>query len=150
MKYLRSILLAGLILSCCVLAADAYMRSVAEEGAKLYSLPAVDSEVLFDFTINTPVNVLKVEGDFSYVVDFNKLRGWVSTGVLSKKWILVVSGPKVNLRSGPGKGYAAVDKLYKGQFVEVLSQRGRWFEVKVVDPPDGPIGWIQQKLVWGW
>ena len=44
----------------------------------------------------------------------------------------------VNVRSGPGTGYARVDVLYRGQEVDVQYCRGSWCFVE----KRGPDGWV--------
>lgn len=56
-----------------------------------------------------------------------------------------VVGSRVNLRSGPGTGFAAVDQLNAGTEVEVLGQEGDWLELRV--PATGFSGWMSRRLV---
>jgi uncharacterized protein YgiM (DUF1202 family) len=53
----------------------------------------------------------------------------------------------INLRSGPGVGYRKAGKLYQGYTLEILGKKRNWYQVKIVDPPEGTIGWVRQDLV---
>jgi uncharacterized protein YgiM (DUF1202 family) len=53
----------------------------------------------------------------------------------------------VNLRSGPGTGYAKVSELYQGYQLAILGKKGRWYKVKLVDPPEEMTGWIRNNFV---
>ncbi|MCU0641051.1 MAG: SH3 domain-containing protein [Candidatus Margulisbacteria bacterium] len=53
----------------------------------------------------------------------------------------------VNLRSGPGTGYAKVSELYQGYVLDILGRKGSWYKVEIVDPPEGITGWIHRKFV---
>jgi SH3-like domain-containing protein len=83
------------------------------------------------------------------VSDYLNLKGWVQTSALSSDRTLIVTRVKVMLRSGPGKGYSIVTRLYQGQILKYLGCYKSWYKVKVVDPPDGGEGWVKKTLVWG-
>jgi uncharacterized protein YraI len=44
----------------------------------------------------------------------------------------------VNVRSGPGTGYAVLDQLRRGENVNIRGQRGGWCQVS----KSGPDGWV--------
>ncbi len=58
--------------------------------------------------------------------------------------MLSVNGEKVNLRSGPGKGYKAKWEYGKGLPLIVISKKGNWVNVKDFE---GDSGWIYKKLL---
>jgi len=53
----------------------------------------------------------------------------------------------INLRSGPGTRYQKVTDLYQGYLLAILAKKGNWYQVKVVDPPEGKTGWVKSNLV---
>jgi SpoIID/LytB domain protein len=57
---------------------------------------------------------------------------------------VVVTGDVVNLRSGPGTGYAVVGRVVKGQQLAVLERRGDWCRVRL---SSGQVAWIAGWLV---
>ncbi|WP_193335155.1 SH3 domain-containing protein [Devosia beringensis] len=56
-----------------------------------------------------------------------------------------VATGNVNVRSGPGTGYGAIDVLARGQVVDVTSCRGSWC---FVEKP-GPDGWVSSSYLGG-
>lgn len=57
-----------------------------------------------------------------------------------------VSGSRVNMRNGPGTQYSVVDKLLRGQEVEVLQDPGiGWVKLQVTG--SGRIGWMSARLL---
>jgi len=57
---------------------------------------------------------------------------------------VVVTGDVVNLRGGPGTGYAITGRVVKGQRLTVLEQRGGWYRVRL---SSGQVAWIAGWLV---
>ncbi|MBU0686724.1 MAG: SH3 domain-containing protein [Candidatus Margulisbacteria bacterium] len=149
MKF-KNFVLVLLLLTTFSFVSHAFMRSANYDGLKLYAKPSETSDVLFDFSQYHSLNVLKVDGDWAYVVDYMNMKGWVKKSGLSETRTLTVSKPKVNFRTGPGSGYRKIDTLYKGQILKYIKKYGYWYKVKVIDPPDGETGWIYRTLVWGW
>lgn len=57
-----------------------------------------------------------------------------------------VSGSRVNVRGGPGTGFSVVNKLVRGDAVEVLEDNGEgWVRMRPVD--GGPEGWMADFLL---
>jgi hypothetical protein len=57
-----------------------------------------------------------------------------------------VSGNSVNVRGGPGTGYSVVNRLVRGDEVEILQDPGQgWVKLRPVDV--GPIGWMASFLL---
>ena len=132
------------------LPSSAYMASIKTENVKLYESPTLDATVVFELSAYYPVRVSKVEGDWSKISDDSHLTGWVMNEDLSKDRTLMVRRFRINLRATPSKRAAVVDKLYKDQVVALLEIKGSWCRVRLVDPPDGPQGWVSKSLLWGW
>ncbi len=44
-------------------------------------------------------------------------------------WTATVTARKLNVRDGPGEGYAIVDNLRSGDTIEVFDQEGRWIRL---------------------
>ncbi len=57
-----------------------------------------------------------------------------------------VRGSRVNMRGGPGTGYAVLGTLIRGDEVKVLKEPGNgWVKLKVID--NGRVGWMSAKLL---
>lgn len=59
---------------------------------------------------------------------------------------VTVSASVINLRSGPGTGYATVGQVARGTRLEVLERKGDWIKVKT---PAGKMAWVAAWLVGG-
>ena len=59
--------------------------------------------------------------------------------------MLSVNGDKVNLRTGPGKGYKAKWEYGKGLPLMVIQRKGNWINVEDFE---GDSGWIYKKLLY--
>lgn len=66
---------------------------------------------------------------------------------VQQKDMRAVTGNMVNLRLGPGTGYAVISKLGRGDRVEVIGGTGNWLKLRVND--GGRIGWMADWLVSG-
>ncbi|MEW6447467.1 MAG: SH3 domain-containing protein, partial [Bacillota bacterium] len=58
--------------------------------------------------------------------------------------VLVVTGSVVNVRGGPGTGYAVTGRVVKGQQLEALEKKGEWYRVRL---SSGQTGWVAGWLV---
>lgn len=57
--------------------------------------------------------------------------------------IAVVTGSVVNVRSGPGTDYSVITQVKSGQALEVLAQKGDWYQISLNDNQTGWIaGWL--------
>lgn len=56
----------------------------------------------------------------------------------------VLTGDNVNIRSGPGIGFAKVDQFSTGTRLPVLAEQSGWYQVQL---PSGQTGWIISRYV---
>lgn len=56
----------------------------------------------------------------------------------------LVTGKAVNVRSGPGLGYAKKALVFKGTAVQALATKGDWTEIKLAD---GKKGWVKSEYI---
>ncbi len=56
----------------------------------------------------------------------------------------VVAAEIVNVRSGPGTGYALISQVGLGQHLPILNQSGEWYQISL---PSGEKGWLANWLV---
>ena len=143
MKKLFFILLSILFLTSTTLAI-----STKIEGAKLRSGPGKEYKIKMDMPKYYPLRVLGRIGKWYKVVDWQGVRGWIHKSTTSKQRTAIVRKIKVNFRSGPGRRYRRLGKLYKGYTLKVLKKYGYWYKIKVIDPPENKVGWIARWLVW--
>lgn len=71
--------------------------------------------------------------------------GTVKPGTpVNSKMTATVNGTNINIRSGPGTGYAKIGKADKGQQFPVIKQSGGWCNI---DLSNGKNGWILGSLL---
>ena len=133
----------------------AYGVSVGENGTKLRTGPGFNFPIDQELPRCQPLKILEKSGEWYKVTcDFQRgrsLSGWAHQDSISNKKTLIVSGCRignVNLRNGPGTHYQKVAELYQGYLLEVLTKKGNWYKVRIVDPPESKTGWINSAFVW--
>lgn len=124
--------------------------SVITTEAFLYEEPDYFSEIAAGIPKDYPLYVLKKSGDWYKVRDWLWTVGWIPTSEVCSDRTLIVRRIKVNFRSGPGPKYKKIATLYKGYILKVLGRKYKWYKVKLIDPPNGTVGWIYRTLVWGY
>ncbi|MGR3433657.1 MAG: SH3 domain-containing protein [Shimia sp.] len=58
--------------------------------------------------------------------------------------IRIVSGNRVNVRTGPGTNYQRVAQMVRGDETEVLSTLSGWAKIRT---PDGNVGWMAARFL---
>jgi hypothetical protein len=56
---------------------------------------------------------------------------------------VVVTSTLVNIRSGPGMNHEPIQQLKKDEVVDLLSEQGEWFQVRL---DDGRTGWVHRNV----
>jgi cell wall-associated NlpC family hydrolase len=113
----------------------------------LRSKPDINSKIQDKLTKGTIVLVLSLQDDWCNVL-FEGNSGWISKHYISIKEIRtfkgIISGNKVNLRTGSTINSDSLGYLYKGSEVGVMGKSGQWF--KVISER-GTKGWISKDYV---
>ena len=55
-----------------------------------------------------------------------------------------ITGNSVNVRKGPGLSYSVIKQLNKGEQVEILEKKEKWFNVKL---SDNVVGWVSSAYI---
>lgn len=133
--------------------------TVNGNNANIRSGPGTDYDRLTQVSKGTSLVVLAESGSWLQVELPGGDRGWIagwlanfvgtSTGEpkLSGEYTMpadagcfaLVMKPSVNIRSGPGLQYPVISKTTLGQQLDILSEKGGWYAVRL---PDGGSGWI--------
>ncbi|WP_187296381.1 SH3 domain-containing protein [Tepidibacter mesophilus] len=58
-----------------------------------------------------------------------------------------VTADELNVRSGPGKNYTAIDSISRGHIVNVTEIRGDWCKITYVDAGEGRSGWVAKRYI---
>ncbi|OGC11336.1 hypothetical protein A3K48_02330 [candidate division WOR-1 bacterium RIFOXYA12_FULL_52_29] len=129
-------------------AALAYPSTI-DEGALLRTGPSEAEEVKIDLPRSYPLKVLKRSGGWALVTDWLNCQGWVESNLITGESTGVVRRSNVTLRSGPGTRYSSLTKLYQGMIVKLISRKGVWHKILVIDGPEPIEGWLHGRFLWG-
>jgi len=145
----RHFLLAlGISASLSSLSAQAQqMVSISNPTVNMRSGPGTNHSVEWALSKGYPLKVLKRQGQWLQVSDFENDRGWVHRPLTSSAAHHVVRVKVANLRQQPSVRSRILDKLEYGEVVRTLSKRPDWVKVQ---RPGGQAGWVSRKLLWGW
>ena len=132
-------------------AVSARMVSVSGEDVNLRSGPGTEYAIKWKYGSGLPLQVIKEQGDWIQVEDFENDSGWLHKNLVSDTGHMVVKvnknkDQKINIRSGPGTNYKIVGKAYYGVVFKTLKQEKGWAQVK---HESGITGWVKRSLLWG-
>ncbi|MFQ5849363.1 MAG: SH3 domain-containing protein [Candidatus Binatia bacterium] len=142
--WLLSVFISLILVEAAALAAE--MVRVKVRMANLRSGPGTHFEKVWKVPRNYPFRVLKREGRWLKVRDFEGFEDWIYGPLTDHKPAVVVKVKRANIRKGPGTNYPVVFQTDWGVPFRVLKKKGKWLKVR---HDDGDKGWIFQKLVWG-
>ena len=147
----RLTILTGLIICLTfgfsTLALAAEYVSVQKDGVNVRSGPSTKDEVRWEVFKNFPLQVVKRQGDWVQVTDFEGDTGWIYSSLLSTNKSVIVRKSKVNLRDQPNtdKGTRIIAIVKYGVVFTPLEKKDDWLKVRHAD---GTVGWISRDLVW--
>ena len=122
------------------------MVSVDRELVRLRAGAGTNHEALWEVTRGYPLQVLRRQGHWLQVQDFEKDQGWIYRPLVARnKPHVIVTGKTVNLRGTPSTRGAIVGKASYGDVLRKLGQRGEWVRVQAAQGT----AWISRALVWG-
>ena len=127
-------------------AAAQEMVSIHGSTVNMRAGPGTDSEVLWELQRGYPLQVVRRQGDWLEVRDFEDDRGWVARSLVSRIPHMVVKVDRANIRSGPGPRYRVIGHVEYGELLRTLERRADWVRVR---RGAGEIGWVARSLLWG-
>lgn len=141
------VIAAGLCLATLSSAMAQSMVSVKGNTLNMRSGPGTQHDVLWELKKGYPMEVVRRQGQWLQVKDFEGDSGWVARSLTSRTPHHIVKRTTANVRSGPGTQYRIVGKASYGEVVRTQEKRGRWVKV---ERQGAPSGWISKGLLWGW
>lgn len=138
--------------AACGQAAGITMVSVAGEKVNLRKGPSTQYPVIWELGKGFPLRIVRSQGSWLKVSDFEGDVGWIYKDLVSRKPHLIVktfknSKARINIRSGPGTKYEIVGKAEYGVVFETLQRGSGWVKVR---HETGLSGWVKRSLLWGW
>ena len=118
--------------------------SIKNDGVNIRSGPSTKNEVLWEVFKDYPVEIIKREGDWVQIRDFENDKGWVYESLLSNEKTMIVKVETANMRSGPGKENKIIATVKKGVVFTPVEQKGNWIKVKY---KNDVTGWMYNTLV---
>lgn len=124
----------------------AEMVRVKVKTANVRSGPGTKYEKVWQVPKNYPYRVLKRQGRWLHVRDFEGFEDWIYGPLTDHKAAVVVNVKRANIRKGPGTNYPILFTTEQGVPFRVLAKRRKWVKVR---HSDGDEGWIFRRLLWG-
>lgn len=130
---------------------NAEMVAAAGENVNMRSGPGTQYSALWQLGAGFPLEVLKKEGEWLHVRDFEGSLGWVSSSTVNRSPHVIVkvnknSGQSINVRIDPSLASDIVARAAYGTVFKTLDRSNGWVRV---EHQLGPVGWINEGLLWG-
>lgn len=125
--------------------------SVKGDKVNMRSGPGIQYLVKWEYGTGFPLEILKKQGDWLQVKDFEDEIGWIHKSHLHKNSQMIVKanknhGQTVNIRSGPGNENTIVGNAHHGVVFSKLEVKSDWVKVQ---HESGLTGWIKKSFLWG-
>ncbi len=119
--------------------------SVKKDGVNIRSGPNTKSKVIWQVFKSFPLEVLKREGKWANVIDFEGDKGWIYETLISSKKTVIVNVETANMRTGSSKDDPIVATVKKGVVFEPLEMNGDWMKLRYKNEITG---WMHKSLLW--
>ncbi|MFV0437711.1 MAG: SH3 domain-containing protein [Desulfopila sp.] len=143
----RSLLAVGtscLFLTSSALAAE-YV-SVTKDNVNVRQAPTTKSPVYMELFAGYPLKVLKEEGDWLQISDYEGDSGWIHKGLVGSNNTVIINATKsVNMRAEPNTSSPVIADVERGVVMTKIGEDGKWLKLK---HSSGTIGWIYKPLLW--
>ena len=138
-------IIALFILSLPAAGVAAEYVSVKKDGVNIRSGPSTKSNVIWQVFESFPLEIIKRDGKWANVVDFEGDKGWIYETLISSKKTVIVNVETANMRSGSSKDNSIVATVKKGVVFEPLEMNGDWMKVRYKNEITG---WMHNSLLW--
>ena len=128
-------------------AAHAEMVSINRAKARMRSGPGEKYPIKWELDVGYPLKVVRRQGNWLKVTDFENDRGWIYKKMVAKTPHLIVKNKKTLLRSGPGEKQRVVGEAARGVVLRTLKHKKGWVQVR---HESGLTGWVRRDDLWGW
>ena len=144
-RFILAGVVALFILSLSVAGYAEEYGSVKNDAVNIRSGPSTKSKVIWQVFESFPLKVIKREGKWANVVDFEGDEGWIYNTLLTSKKSVIVYVETGNMRSGPSTGDTVIATVKKGVVFEPLEMKGNWIKVSYNNEITG---WMHNSLLW--
>ena len=133
------------ILSIPVAGFTAEYVSVKKDAVNIRSAPSTKSKVIWQVFESFPLQVIKRDGKWAQVVDFEGDKGWIYETLISSNKTVIVNVETANMRTGSSTDDSIVATVKKGVVFEPLQMNGEWMKVRYKNEITG---WMHNSLLW--
>ena len=119
--------------------------SVKKDEVNIRSGPSTNDNVIWQVFESFPLEVLKRDGKWVHVEDFEGDKGWIYETLISSKKTVIVNVDTANMRSGSSTDNPVVATVKKGVVFDALEMKGDWIKVRYKNEITG---WIHNSLLW--
>lgn len=145
-KFIKSAVLGlvGTFIFSSVYAAE--FLTVTADKTPIKTGPGKNNPTSMELFQGYPLKVIKKDGEWYQVTDFEGDTGFVHQGGVKKcDTVIVISDKSVNMRSEPATTAAVVADVERGVVMTKLATKDKWTQVR---HSSGTTGWIFSNLVW--
>jgi SH3-like domain-containing protein len=129
----------------CEIAQAEQRVSVSVPEAKIRSGAGNNFDVLWKSEKYFPFSVIKKNGEWYQVKDFQGDEGWVHQSQVGNAASVITTKDKNSLRSEPKPDAKVLFSVGLGIPFKVLKRNNKWI---LVEHADGDKGWIHESTVW--
>ncbi|RDI25029.1 SH3 domain-containing protein [Pseudacidovorax intermedius] len=123
------------------------MVSAARDGTMLRAGPGTKHEARWSVDRGYPLEVLRRQGGWLQVRDFEGDRSWVARSVTTRQRHVVSTAGRLNIRATASLKARIVAVAEYGEVLRVTGSQGDWLKVR---SSHGRVGWVSKKLTWGY
>jgi SH3-like domain-containing protein len=135
--------------TCFLLATPVFAEeyvSVVKDNVNVRSAPNTTSPVAMELFQGYPLKVIKKDGEWAQISDFEGDTGWIHTSLIGKNDTVIINATKsVNMRSEPNTTSPVVADVERGVIMTKVGEEGQWVQLK---HSSGTVGWIYKPLLW--
>lgn len=143
---MKGLFTSALLFSFSTAALAGSIVSIKGDNVNIRTGPSKNKPVYMELTKGYPLKIVKRQGDWVKVVDYENDSGWVHSSLVEKGYTVIVNSKnKINMRSGPSTKTRVVAEVYRGVVLTKVSEKGKWVKVK---HDNGIVGWIYKPLLW--
>ncbi|WP_295537282.1 SH3 domain-containing protein [uncultured Pseudacidovorax sp.] len=142
----RLVLMLLLMLATVSTAWAREMVSAARDGTTLRAGPGTKHEARWQVDKGYPLEVLRRQGGWLQVRDFEGDRSWVARSVTNRTPHVVSTAGRLNIRASAAPRARILAVAEYGEVLRVLGSQGDWLKVR---SSHGRVGWVSKRLTWG-
>lgn len=128
------------------------MVSINSQDVNIRKGPGKGHEIIWEYGKGFPLKVLKVDGEWLNIEDFEGDKGWVHRSLTHKNPYVIVKANKsgktsINIRRTPSTKADVIAHAKYGVVFKTIKQENGWAKIEHEDKKI--VGWVKRSLLWG-